>query len=106
MLYPISPDIAIPAGQDGAGGSAREIPGAVGELPGSGSAQLAAGLPAGMIAVRAADVSWPGSAAGAGALVAPGGRVASGEMVVFTHPVTVAPAVAAGRRGQGPRLAA
>ena len=98
MLYPISPDIAIPAGQDGAGGSAREIPGAVGELPGSGSAQLAAGLPAGMIAVRAADVSWPGSAAGAGALVAPGGRVASGEMVVFTHPVTVAPAVA-GRDG-------
>jgi hypothetical protein len=49
-----------------------------------------------MIAVRAADVSCPGSPAGA--LVASAGPVASGEMMVFAHPVTVAPAVA-GRDG-------
>ena len=98
MLYTISPDIAIPAGQNSAGGSAREMPGAAAELPGGRSAQVAAGLPAGMIAVRAADVSWPGGAARAGALVVSSVPVASGEMLVFTHPVTVAPAVA-GRDG-------
>jgi len=97
-LYTISPDSAIPAGQNSAGGSAREVPGAAAGLPGSRSAQAAAGLPAGMIAVRAADVPWPGSAARAGALVVSSVPVASGEMVVFAHPVTVAPAVA-GRDG-------
>ena len=51
----------------------------------------AAGLPAGMIAVRAADVACPGGAAGPGALVASSVPVASGEMLVFTCPVTVAP---------------
>ncbi len=94
MLYTISPDSAIPAGQNSVGGGAREMPGAAAELPGGGSAQVAAGLPAGMIAVRAADVSWPGSAARAGALVVSSVPVASGEMLVFAHPVTVAPAVA------------
>jgi hypothetical protein len=49
-----------------------------------------------MIAVRAADVACPGGAAAPGALVAApasAGSVTSGEMLVFTHPVTVAPAV-------------
>lgn len=65
-----------------------------GGLAGSGSAQVAAALPAGLIAVRVADVSWPGRTAGAGALVAPGGRVTPGEMLVLVHPVMVGPAVA------------
>jgi len=82
-LYTISPDGAIPAGTDAAGGGAKEARGA-GGLPGSGFAQVTAGLPAGMIAVRAADVACPGSTAG---------PVTSGEMLVFAHPVTVAPAV-------------
>jgi hypothetical protein len=51
-----------------------------------------------MIAVRVADVSCLSGAAGAGAVVAPGGRVTSGELLVFAHPVTVAPALA-GRDG-------
>ena len=93
MLYTISPDSAIPAGPHAAGGGAKEARGA-GGLPGSGFAQVTAGSPAWMIAVRAADVSCPGSTAGAGALVASPVPVASGEMLVFTHPVTVAPAVA------------
>jgi len=49
-----------------------------------------------MIAVRAADVARPGGTAGSGALLAApasAGPVASGEMLVFTCPVTVAPAV-------------
>jgi len=46
-----------------------------------------------MIAVRAADVAGPGAAAGPGALVASALPVTSGEMLVFTCPVTVAPAV-------------
>ena len=79
-------------------GGSGEVPDAAGGRPGSGPAQVAAGLPAGMIAVRAADVACPGGAAGRGALVAPAGRVTSGEMLVFTCPVTVAPAVA-GRDG-------
>ncbi len=97
MLYTISPDSAIPAGPDAAGGGATEARGA-GRLPGSGFAQVTAGLPAGMIAVRAADVSCPGSTAGPGALLVSSVPVTSGEMLVFAHPVTVAPAVA-GRDG-------
>jgi len=85
LLYTISPGSAIPAGPHAAAGGAKE-------------AQVTAGSPAGMIAVRAADVSCPGSAAGVGALVVSSAPVASGEMLVFAHPVTVAPAVA-GRDG-------
>ena len=97
MLYTISPDCAIAAGPDAAGGGAKEARGG-GGLPGSGFAQVTAGLPAGMIAVRAADVSCPGSTAGAGALLVSSVPVTSGEMLVFSCPVTVAPAVA-GRDG-------
>jgi Insertion element 4 transposase N-terminal len=50
-----------------------------------------AGFPAGMIAVRAAGVICPGGAATA--LLVAGSPVASGEPLVFAHPVTVAPAV-------------
>ena len=96
MLYTISPDGAIPAGQDAVRWAAREIPGAAGGRPGTGSAQAAAGLPAGMIAVRAADVYCPGGTTGA--LAVSPVPVTSGEMLVFAHPVTVAPAVA-GRDG-------
>src|SRR5487761_1785049 len=71
LLYTISPDGVIPAGQQGARGGAGEVRDAAGR-PGNGFAQVAAGP---------------------GALVAPAGRVTSGEMLVFTHPVTVAPAV-------------
>ena len=49
-----------------------------------------------MIAVRAADAACPGGTERAGALLAapaPAGPVTSGEMLVFTHPVPVAPAV-------------
>jgi hypothetical protein len=92
LLYTISPDGAIPAGPDAAGCGAGEARGAGGR-PGSGPARVTAGLPAGMIAVRAADVACPGGAAGAGALVASSAPVASGEALVFTCPVTVAPAV-------------
>jgi hypothetical protein len=88
-LYTISPDGAIPAGLDAAGG---------GGLPGSGFAQVTAMLPAGMIAVRPADVACAGSTARAGALVVSSVPVTSGEMLVFTHPVMAAPAVA-GRDG-------
>jgi hypothetical protein len=101
LLYTISPGSAIAAGRDAAGGGAREAGGA-GGLPGNGLEQVAAGLPAGMIAVRAADVSCPGSAAGAGALVVSSVPAVSGEMLVFTCPVTVAPAVV-GRPGGGIR---
>jgi hypothetical protein len=65
----------------------REAPGASAGLTGSGLAQVAAG----MIAVRAADVACPGGTAGA--MVAAAGPVTSGEMLVFAHPVTVAPTV-------------
>jgi hypothetical protein len=57
LLYTISPDDAIPAGPDAAGGGAGE-----------------------------------------GALMAPAGRVTSGEMLLFACPVTLAPAVV-GRDG-------
>ena len=53
--------------------------------------QADAGFPAGMIAVRAAGVICPGGAATA--LLVAGSAVASGEPLVFAHPVTVAPAV-------------
>ncbi len=98
MLYTISPDGVIPAGQDAARWAARESPGAAAGWTETGSAQVAAGLPAGMIAVRAADVRCLGGAAGV--LPVPAGRVTSGEMLVFAHPVTVAPAVT-GRDGPG-----
>lgn len=90
MSYTISPDSAIPADPDAGAGGMKEGPGAAGALPWSGFAQVAAGLPAGVIAVRAADVACPG---GTAAMVATAGPVTSGEMLVFTHPVTVAPAV-------------
>jgi Insertion element 4 transposase N-terminal len=54
-----------------------------------------------MIAVRAGDVACPGGAERARTLLAApasAGPVTSGELLVFTHPVTVAPAVA-GRSG-------
>ena len=50
-----------------------------------------AGFPAGMIAVRAADVICPGGAATA--LLVAGSPAAAGEPLVFSHPVLVAPAV-------------
>ena len=96
MLYMISPGSAIPAGPDDGPAGVGEVPDAAAGRPGSGPAQVAAGLPAGMIAVRAADVSCPGGTAGPGALLAApasAGPVAPGEMLVFTCPVTVAPAV-------------
>jgi hypothetical protein len=62
-----------------------------------------AGLP-GMLAVRAADLSWPARPGGDGrsALVAAGaGKIAAGDLVVFFKPVVIAPAVV--RRGAGHR---
>ncbi len=53
--------------------------------------QADAGFPAGMIAVRAAGVICPGG--DATALLVAGSPVASGEPLVFAHPVTMAPAV-------------
>ncbi len=91
MLYTIAPDSAIPADPDAGASGMKEGPDAAGALPGSGFGQVAAGLPAGMIAVRAADVACPG---GTGTMMATAGPVTSGEMLVFTDPVTVAPAVA------------
>src|SRR6266436_2570046 len=96
LLYTISSGSAIPAGADAAGGGVRELPGASG-LSGSGLAQVAAA----MIAVRVADVDCPGGAGRVGALLAvpaSAGPVTSGELLVFAHPVTVAPAVT-GRGG-------
>jgi hypothetical protein len=56
--------------------------------------QADAAFPAGMIAVRAAGVVCPGGAGGAEtALLVAESPVAPGEPLVFTHPVTVAPAV-------------
>lgn len=97
MLYTISSGSAIPAGADAALGGAREVPGAAPGLTRNGLARVAAG----MIAVRAADVACPGGADRAGALLAvpaSAGPVTSGELLVFAHPVTVAPAVT-GRGG-------
>src|SRR5260370_7869674 len=98
----ISPGSAIPAGPDDGRAGAGEVPDAGGGRPGSGPAQVTAGLPAGMIAVRAADVARPGGTAGSGALLAApasAGPGASGEMLVFTCPGAGAPPV--GRRGGG-----
>lgn len=53
--------------------------------------QADAGFPAGLIAVRAADVVCPGGTTTA--LLAAGSPVASGEPLVFTHRVLMAPAV-------------
>lgn len=73
--------------------AAEPVPGLCPPLSGADGTG-APGLPAGMIAVRAADVICPGGAAGAvTALLVTGSLVASGEPVVFTHPVTMAPAV-------------
>ncbi len=48
-----------------------------------------------MVALRTADLARPGRAGHNGALVADGAAapVVPGEMLVFCHPVTVAPAV-------------
>jgi hypothetical protein len=74
---------------------------------GRGLAQVTAGLPGGMIAVRAADVACPGGAAGAGALVVSAVPVASGEVLVFTLPGDGrADGDRPGRGGAGARLAA
>ncbi len=56
-----------------------------------------AGLPAGMVAVRAGDVRFPGrggpdgTGRDSGLVVAGGGGLASGEVAVFCRPVTAAP---------------
>src|ERR1019366_1771230 len=70
--------------------AAEPVPGLCPPLSGRDGAG-APGLPAGMIAVRAADVICPGGTATA--LLAAGSSVSSGEPLVFTHPVTMAPAV-------------
>jgi hypothetical protein len=61
--------------------------------------QDAGGVPAGMIAVRPADLRRPGRGGVSPLVAAPGaaGAVASGEPLVFCHQVTAAPAVV--RRG-------
>lgn len=70
--------------------AADPVPGLRPPLPGRDGTGTP-GLPAGMIAVRAADVICPGGAVTA--LLVAGSPVASGELLVFTHPVTMAPAV-------------
>src|SRR5258708_8118230 len=70
--------------------AAGPVPGLCPPLPGRDGTGTP-GLPAGLIAVRAADVICPGGAATA--LLVAGSPVASGEPLVFTHPVTTAPAV-------------
>jgi hypothetical protein len=52
-----------------------------------------AGTPAGMVAVRPADLARPGGGDGAFALGGPGRPVAAGEPLVFCMPVALAPAV-------------
>src|SRR5260370_38015465 len=73
--------------------AAEPVPGLCPPLPGRDGTG-GPGLPAGLIAVRAADVICPGGAATA--LLTAGSPVASGEPLAFTHPVTTAPA--GGRR--------
>jgi hypothetical protein len=71
--------------------SATSVADEVGVVP-----QVGAGFPAGMIAVRAADVVRPGGSGGAAPtalLVAGSPVVATGEPLVFGHPVVTAPAV-------------
>ncbi|MGH3124492.1 MAG: hypothetical protein ACRDND_26190, partial [Streptosporangiaceae bacterium] len=64
----------------------------------SGAEDAALGLlgQAGMVAVRVADLAWPGLGRdGRSALVAAGaGKIRTGDVVVFCKPVAVAPAVA------------
>src|SRR5260370_3872658 len=92
----LTPGSAIPEGPDDVRAGAGEVPDAAGGRPGSGPAQVTAGLPAGMIAVRSADVARPGGTAGAGALLAApawAGAVALGEVLGLSCAVRVAPAV-------------
>ena len=70
--------------------AAEPVPGLCPPLPGR-DGRGTRELPAGMIAVRAADVICPGGTATA--LLVAGSPVAPGELLVFTHPVTMAPAV-------------
>jgi hypothetical protein len=59
----------------------------------------AAGLPAGMVAVRAADLHIrPVEVPGGREVVPAGAAVAPGSMVTFGHPVVAAPAVIRGGR--------
>ena len=75
-------------------------PGSAGPLP--------TGMPAGLVAFRAADLAvLPAVRRGAVLAVPAGAAVTAGTMVTFCQPVvTIAPAVVAGRRGAGRRLAA
>lgn len=81
----------------GSATSSPVLPRAAEPLPGLapplawGDATSGRGLAAGMIAVRAAGVTCPGGAETA--LVAEGSPVMPGELLVFAHPVTTAPAV-------------
>src|SRR5260370_24644443 len=81
-----TPSAALPQTRPQAG---EPLPGLCPPLPGRDGTG-GPGLPAGLIAVRAADVICPGGAATA--LLAAGSPVASGEPLVFSHPVTTAPA--------------
>ena len=74
--------------------AADPVPGLCASLSGRDGTG-ARGLPAGMIAVWAAGVICPGGAVTA--LLAAGSAVTTGELLVFAHPVTTAPAVV--RRG-------
>src|SRR5260370_16098478 len=87
-----TPSAALPQTRPRA---AEPVPGLCPPLPGRDGTG-GPGLPAGLIAVRAADVICPGGAATA--LLTAGSPVASGEPLVFTHPVTTAPAVGRRRR--------
>src|SRR5260370_43057 len=82
--------------------AAEPVPGLCPPLPGRDGTG-GPGLPPGLIAVRAADVICPGGAATA--LLTAGSPVASGGPLVFTHPVTTAPAggrrTGAGQAGGG-----
>jgi len=82
-----TPSAALPQTRPRA---AEPVPGLCPPLPGRDGTG-GPGLPPGLIAVRAADVICPGGAATA--LLTAGSPVASGEPLVFTHPVTTAPAV-------------
>ena len=60
----------------------------------AGGERRVVGPPAGMVAVRVADLSDTGHGRGGGALVAAGGSgLVGGEAVVFCHPVLSAPTV-------------
>src|SRR5258708_14338466 len=81
-----TPSAAPPQTRPQAG---EPVPGLCPPLPGRDGTG-GPGLPAGLIAVRAADVICPGGAATA--LLTAGSPVASGEPLGFTPPVTTAPA--------------